>query len=265
MDDTMLADTLFGHKKGAYTQASENRSGLIEQAKGGTLFLDEIGDLSAQSQVMLLRLIQQKEYYRLGSDVMLKSEARIIAASNCDFIEKIATRSFRADLFHRLSTHQIKIEPLRNRREDIIPLAKHYLEVFSKELNKKPPSLGRDAKQALQSFNFPGNVRELMNMMSHAVTYNRSGTLELEDFPGLKPSSKVHRKIISKQGDGKFALCGLFTEFPTLEEMTELLVVEAMDTTDGNKSQASEILGITRPTLQKRLDAIAGKGTEDGE
>lgn len=259
MDEMMLADTLFGHKKGAYTHANDNRNGLIEQAKEGTLFLDEIGDLSIQSQVSLLRLIQQKEYYRLGSDVLQKSDARIIAASNGNFEELLAAKAFRADLYHRLSTHLINIEPLRNRREDILPLVKHFLGESVRELKKKSPVLSRDAKMALQAYDFPGNVRELMNRISHAVTYNQSGTLELADFPGLKASDKVYRKIISKHSDGKYALCGLFTEFPTLEEINELIVVEAMRVTENNKSQASEILGITRPTLQKKLEAITGK------
>jgi DNA-binding NtrC family response regulator len=264
MDDAMLADTLFGHKKGAYTHANDSRNGLIEQAKGGTLFLDEIGDLSTPSQLKLLRLIQQKEYYRLGSDVLQKSDARIIAASNANFVELLASKIFRADLYHRLSTHRIHIEPLRNRREDILPLVKHFLGESARELNKKVPVLGRDAKMALQAYDFSGNVRELINMISHAITYNSSGTLELADFPGLKASDKVHRKIISKQKDGKFALCGLFTEFPTLEEIDELLVVEAMRATENVKTQAADLLGITRPTLQKKLDAILGKTSEEG-
>lgn len=259
MDDTMLADTLFGHKRGAYTHASDSRNGLIEHARGGTLFLDEIGDLSIHSQIMLLRLIQQKEYYRLGSDVLQKSEARIIAASNCNFEEALAAKTFRADLYHRLSTHKIHIEPLRKRREDIMPLVKHYLGIFAKEFQKKIPSIGREAKIALESYDYPGNVRELMNMVSHALTYNRTGTLELADFPGLKAGAQVHRKILAKHNDGKFALCGLFTEFPTLDEIEELLVVEAMGVTKGNKSRACDLLGITRPTLQKKLDAIEGR------
>ncbi len=256
MDETMLADTLFGHKKGAYTHANDSRDGLIEQAKGGTLFLDEIGDLSIQSQVKLLRLIQQKEYYRLGSDVLQKSYARIIAASNGNFDELLAAKAFRADLYHRLSTHLIHIEPLRQRREDILPLVNHFLNETAGELQQDVPVLSRDARLALQAFDFPGNVRELMNKISHAMIYNRSGTLELSDFPGLKASGKVYRKIISRHSDGKFALCGLFTEFPTLEEIEELLMVESLRVTNGNKSQAADLLGITRPTLQKKFEAI---------
>lgn len=265
MDDNMLADTLFGHKKGAYTHASDNRNGLIEQAKGGTLFLDEIGDLSIQSQLKLLRLIQQKEFYRLGSDVLQKSDARIVAASNCNFDELIEAKSFRADLYHRLSTHLIHIEPLRKRREDILPLAKHYLVEFSKELKKKPPVIGRSATLALQAYDFTGNVRELINKISHAVTYNMSGTLELEDFPGMKASDKIHRKILTKQNDGKFALCGIFTEVPTLDEFEELLILEILVVTNGNKSQAAELLGISRPTLQKKYSQITGKNLAEDD
>lgn len=125
LDDTMLADTLYGHKKGAYTGATESRDGLIEQAKGGTLFLDEIGDLSNASQIKLLRLLQQNEYYRLGSDLLHKSDARIIAASNGNFQSLLASGAFRSDLYYRISVHSLHIPPLRERPEDIIPLVEH--------------------------------------------------------------------------------------------------------------------------------------------
>jgi DNA-binding NtrC family response regulator len=266
LDDTMLADTLFGHKKGAYTGATEGRNGLIEQAKGGTLFLDEIGDLSNASQIKLLRLLQQNEYYRLGSDVLHKSDARIIAASNGNFQSLMASGAFRSDLYYRISAHTLHIPPLRERREDIIPLVEHFVEMAAKSLQRTAPGLSRELRHALISYDFPGNVREMINMVHNAVTYNRNGTLVLDDFPGLVPGTTTPRDIIRKIGNNQFALHGIFHDFPTIEEVEVLLVDEAIALSHGNRSIAARMLGVSRPTLQKRLERVVGKlADEDGE
>ena len=140
LDDTMFSDTLFGHKKGAFTDARESRGGLIEQASGGTLFLDEIGDLSPASQVKLLRLLQEREYFPLGSDIARHSDARIVAATNRELAASLEAGKFRKDLYYRLEVHHIYIPPLRRRREDIVPLVAHFLEEAGKALNKKKPT-----------------------------------------------------------------------------------------------------------------------------
>ena len=264
LDDTMLADTLFGHKKGAYTGATESRDGLIEQAKGGTLFLDEIGDLSNASQIKLLRLLQQNEYYRLGSDVLHKSDARIIAASNGNFQSLVNSGTFRSDLFYRISVHTLHIPPLRERREDIIPLVEHFVEMTAKSMLRKSPGLSKELRHALIAFDFPGNVREMINMVHNAVTYNHTETLLLEDFPGLMPGATRPRDIIRKIGNNQFALHGIFHDFPTIEEVEVLLVEEAIALSLGNRSIAARMLGVSRPTLQKRLERASEKHSEDG-
>lgn len=259
LDDTMLSDTLFGHKKGAYTGATENRMGLIEQAKGGTLFLDEIGDLSPASQVRLLRLLQQNEYYRLGSDVLHKSDARILTASNAQFDRLLAAGSFRQDLYYRVSSLHLHIPPLRERREDILPLVRHYLEQICTHMNRPVPRLSGEARQALLNYDFPGNVRELINRVSIALTYSRNDILMLEDFHDLKPGTKRPGTLLRRVGSQQFILHGVFPEFPTLDEVEQFLVEEAMAESNGHRGIASELLGISRPTLQKRLARIEGK------
>lgn len=263
LDDTMLADTLFGHKKGAFTGASESRDGLIEQAKGGTLFLDEIGDLCNASQIKLLRLLQQNEYYRLGSDILHKSDARIIAASNGDFPTLLASGAFRSDLYYRISVHALHIPPLRERPEDILPLVHHCVKTSAKILNLPPPALAKDLCQALMSYDFPGNVREMINIIHNAIAQSRSRTLELSDFPNISPCVASRSEIVRKVGSNQFALHGVFSDFPTIDDVEALLVEEAITLSQGNRSVAAKMLGVSRPTLQKKLEQAADKRSDE--
>ncbi|NVO00355.1 MAG: sigma-54-dependent Fis family transcriptional regulator [Geobacteraceae bacterium] len=257
LDETMFHDMIFGHRRGAYTGASESRDGLIKKASGGTLFLDEIGDMSPGSQKMLLRLLQEKEYYRLGSDILYQSDARIIAASNCNFKEIVAKGSFRQDLFHRLAIHQIKIPALRERSCDIPMLAEHFAEESAKELSKSRPELSQDLKMALAKADLPGNVRELMNMVRNAVACNRNGRLDLSDFEGLSPALQEKKKgVVKVSCDGGFTLYAAFDRFPSIDEVEELLVQEAMRVSGGNKGIAADLLGVSRPTLNKKLESV---------
>lgn len=266
MDDTMFADALFGHKKGAYTSATESRNGLIEQAKGGTLFLDEIGDLSIASQIKLLRLLQQNEYYRLGSDVLHKSDARIIAASNGNFKSLLSSGTFRSDLYYRMSVHTLHVPPLRERREDIMPLVEHFVGLTAATLQRTPPELSKELCQGLMSYNFPGNVREMINMVHNAVNRNRTETLVLGDFPGLVSGAGSPREIVRRIGNNQFALHGIFHDFPTIDEVETLLVKNAMDLSAGNRSGAAKMLGLSRPTLQRKLEQqSARKCVDEGD
>ncbi len=259
LDDNMFADTLFGHKKGAFTGATDSREGLIEKAKDGTLFLDEIGELSIQSQVKLLRLIQQNEYYRVGSDVLQKCTARIVAASNADFHALFEAGAFRQDLYYRISSHLIHVPPLRDRREDILPLAEHYAESSAAELHKSTPKFSRDVRTALRCYDFPGNVRELINKVNNAVTNSRTGMLQLSDFSGIASGYGKMNNMMRRIGSNQFILHAIFSEFPTYEEIELLLTEEAMEESKGNRSAAAELLGVSRPTLQKKLELCSGR------
>lgn len=260
LNDVMFSDTIFGHKKGAFTGAGEAREGLIRKAQGGTLFLDEIGDLSAESQKALLRLLQEHEYYRLGSDVLYHSNARIVTASNRDFPALIAAGIFRRDLYHRLSIHEIQIPPLRERREDIPVLAQHFVRQAALRFDREPPGLSFALRTMLSGYDFPGNVRELLNLINNAVACNRSAELVLADFPGLSAACGQNRGAIRVYQDGCFTVQAIFSSFPTLDEIESLFVTEALRVCDGSKAMAAELLGITRPTLNKKLAPVEPAG-----
>jgi len=254
LDEALFSDMIFGHKRGAFTGASEQREGLIKKASGGTLFLDEIGDINPESQKMLLRLLQEKEYYRLGSDILYQSNARIIAATNRDLKALIAAGIFREDLYHRLAAHKILLPPLRERRGDIPLLAEHFAREAAAALGREVPEFSAELKMALAAADFPGNVRELVNQVKHAVACNSSGALSAADFPELPLAvfPRVKREV-KVANEGSFSLFVSFEKFPAIEEVEALLIQEALQLSAGNKGVAAELLGISRPTLNKKL------------
>jgi len=253
LDELMFDDTLFGHKKGAYTGAQESRDGLIAKAQGGTLFLDEVGDMEHESQVKLLRLLQEREYYRLGSDALIKSDARIIAASNLNFDTLLEQGRFRRDLYHRLRGHHIHIPPLRERREDITLLLDHYLQKAASDAGRPVPNVTADVRQALEEYDFPGNVRELMNMVHHAVTSCGAATLTIRDFLGADSADGRSQRNLRIFRDRDFRMQMNYQEFPSLNLVEQMLIDEALRITGGSKALAAELLGISRPTLNKKL------------
>jgi DNA-binding NtrC family response regulator len=251
LDDFMFSDTLFGHKKGAFTGADSKRDGLIATAAAGTIFLDEIGDMPLASQIKLLRLLQEREFYRIGSDLLMKSDARVIAASNVDFTALRAEGKFRNDLYFRLCAHEFQVPPLKERLEDIPVLVQYFAEQAAQEQGKHVPAVAPGVINSLQQCPFPGNIRELYNMVHHAVTCNETGILNVSDFPGLKQISAPNRNI--GPIDDTNPLFSLFGKFPTIMQVEEYMIGEAMKMTNGNQTAAAEILGLTRPTLNKRL------------
>lgn len=255
LDDNMFSDTLFGHKKGAYTGADQPRDGLICTAAGGTLFLDEIGDLNETSQIKLLRLIQEQEFYPVGSDVLKKTDARLIVATNHDLSQLITTNKFRKDLYYRLCAHHIQIPPLRERREDIPVLLDYFLEKASKTLNKTKPVPSREVTALLSTYHFEGNVRELHAMVSDAVARYSSGLLTLDCFVGLagNVSSPANPQLLAPSKEVDEALYGFFGRFPTIKEVEDYLTTSALNLTSGNQRSAALLLGIARQTLSKRL------------
>jgi transcriptional regulator with GAF, ATPase, and Fis domain len=255
LDDNMFSDTLFGHKKGAFTGADQPRDGLICTAAGGTLFLDEIGDLNETSQIKLLRLIQEQEFYPVGSDVLKKTDARLIVVTNKDLTSLIASNKFRKDLYYRLCAHQIHVPPLRERREDIPLLLDHFLEKASRSLNKPTPVPSREVTALLSTCHFEGNVRELHAMVSDAVARHTSGLLTLDCFVGLagKECSPPNAELFAPSKAVDDILYAFFGRFPTLKEMEDYLTASALSLTSGNQRSAAMLLGIARQTLSKRL------------
>ncbi|HDZ84378.1 MAG TPA: sigma-54-dependent Fis family transcriptional regulator [Nitrospirae bacterium] len=254
LDDTMFSDTLFGHKKGAYTGADKNREGLIVKASGGTLLLDEIGNLNDMSQIKLLRLIEDGTYYPLGSDKPEKSNARIIAATNRDLHRLVPAMKFREDLYYRLCSIQIQIPPLRERLDDIPLLVDHFLDISARSLKKKKPTPPIELIPLLSSYFFPGNIRELKAMVFDAVAKHRSGVLSLKSFKEyIKNKSEYVDSTISFNNTGAPGMPDISGRFPTLKEIDTFLVSEALKRSNGNQGIAASMLGITRQALNSRL------------
>jgi DNA-binding NtrC family response regulator len=254
LDDNVFADTLFGHKKGAFTGAEQARGGLLEQAAGGTLFLDEIGDLSHASQVKLLRLLQDGEYFPLGSDLAKRSDARIVVATNQDLNTLQTSGRFRKDLYYRLCDHHLHIPPLRERMEDLPLLLNHFLEKASTTLVKSRPTPPEELLTLLSTYHFPGNIREMESMVFDSVSSHRSGKLSMDIFKShifQKPPAPNKEQPQQVQREG---VSVTFSErLPTLKELEQNLVEEAMRRAGGNQSIAALSLGITRQALNKRL------------
>lgn len=248
LDDLMFTDTLFGHKKGAFTGADHDREGLICKANGGTLFLDEIGDLSYQSQIKLLRYLQEQKYYPMGSDTLLDSDARIIVSTNKDLQSMASRGDFRKDLYYRLCTHQLHIPPLRDRIEDIPLLLDHFIKEAAESLGKQKPVPAPELLTLLPKFTFPGNVREFKAMVTDAVTRHESGLLTLQHFQAFNGNNNV-KPLPSRRCE---LITEIFDKFPTLREIEEYMVGKAMEISSGNKSAAASLLGITRQALNKR-------------
>ncbi|WP_183353271.1 sigma-54-dependent transcriptional regulator [Geomonas silvestris] len=254
LDDSVFADTLFGHRKGAFTGADETRSGMVEQAAEGTLFLDEIGDLSLSCQVKLLRLLQEGEFYPLGSDLPKQMKARIVVATHQDLAQKRAAGSFRKDLYYRLRAHHVHIPPLRERKDDIPLLLDHFLEEAARLFDKKVPSYPKELVTLLSTYSFPGNLREMRSMVFDAMSVHNSRMLSMNTFLSAM-EEQGERPAPSAAGSGENVFYGC-DELPTLGEAVEQLVNEAMRRSEHNQSIASRLLGISQPALSKRLKLL---------
>lgn len=253
LDDHVFSDTLFGHKKGAFTGAESSRPGLVEQAQDGTLFLDEVGDLPQASQIKLLRLLQEREYFPLGSDVAKKAHTRIVTATNRDLNALTKTGEFRKDLFYRLGTHRVHIPPLRRRKEDLSELLDHFLVESAEALGKKAPTYPKELIALIATYPYPGNVRELKAMVYEAVTHHKGGVLSMSTF-------REHIRSFGTvpEDDLQAAVCDggnvVFSEtLPTLKEVNDALIAEALLRAENNQAIAAEMLGISRQALNKRL------------
>jgi DNA-binding NtrC family response regulator len=234
---TLFEAELFGNVKGAYTDARQERVGRFELADGGTLFLDEIGNLPLEQQPKLLRAIEDGEFERLGSSRTLRVDVRIVAATNADLPAEVAAGRFRQDLLYRINTFQVRVPPLRERREDILPLARHYLDIACKRYGRARPSLAASAERALLAYAWPGNVRELSHAMERAALLAAgpqlgADALRLQPAPSLADS-----------------LAGM-----TLEQAEAWLLRKALRDHPGNLQRSADQLGITRQSLYRRLE-----------
>lgn len=255
LDDTVFADTLFGHLRGAFTGAEQVRRGMVEEAADGTLFLDEIGDLSIPSQVKLLRLLQEGEYFPLGSDLPKRLKARIIVATHQNLSAKEGAGAFRRDLYYRLRTHQVHLPPLRERRGDIHLLLDHFLEEAARALGKKKPTPPKGLAQYLATYCFPGNVRELKAMVYDAVSVHRDRMLSMDTF--VKAIERLQSECVAAGADtSRQNPFSSFEELPTFSDAAAFLVMEAMDRASSNQTLAARLLGISQPALSKRLKML---------
>jgi DNA-binding NtrC family response regulator len=246
LDDNIFSDTLFGHARGAFTGADTVRRGLIEDAADGTLFLDEIGDLAQASQIKLLRLLQEGEFFALGSDVPKRMRARVLFATHHDLSAKQGTGQFRKDLYYRLCVHHLHVPPLRQRAGDIPLLLDHFMAEVAGELGKPRPTVAKELYVLLANHGFPGNVRELKSMVYDAVSVHQGRMLSMDSF----------RRAIGAGGAPEVAGQPLFAPLeplPNLHDLPDLVIAEAMRRAKGNQSAAARLIGISQPALCKRL------------
>ncbi len=256
LPESLFESELFGHEKGAFTGADQRRIGKFEQAQNGTLFIDEVGDIPQPIQVKLLRAIQFKQIERLGGSETIDLDVRIIAATNRNLEAMIQTGEFREDLYYRLNVVSIQLPPLRNRRLDIAPLAEHFISVYAEQNGKTVRGISREALGVLLRYGFPGNVRELENIIQRAVVMTRGDVIATEDLPfAIVDHGSLNRSTaqVSDNGEWLFELGNLNEKVEFLEH---ILIEKALTESGGNQSKAAELLHISERTLRYKLGKL---------
>jgi two-component system response regulator AtoC len=233
--ENLLESELFGYEKGAFTGADSRKIGMFELASSGTIFLDEIGDMPAQLQVKLLRVIQERKMHRLGGTRSIPVDARILAATNRSLEERIKQGSFREDLYYRLNVIRIEVPPLKDCREDISILTGHFINKLSNKIGRPIKGIDPEALKSLESYGFPGNIRELENIIERAVILAETDTIRLKDL-GISPNTPRFR---IKSG--------------SLDQIQKQAIIEALSSWEGNRTRAAEELGISRQTLLNKI------------
>ena len=259
----LLESELFGHEKGAFTGADRRRIGRFEQADGGTLFLDEIGDMSPALQTRLLRVLAESEFYRVGGQMPIKVDVRVIAATNQDLARAVKDSRFREDLFHRLNVIHINTPPLRHRRDDIPTLLSHYLAAAAEELGAPAKAIDATAIEALQSYSWPGNVRQLVNATRRLTVTAPGVVITEEDIPGdlggkesRKQASKEWTRMLSTWAEGHLHNSELPLLDSALPDFEKTLIEFAMSQTNGHRQEAAKLLGWGRNTLARKMKAL---------
>jgi DNA-binding NtrC family response regulator len=256
LDEKMLNSALFGYVKGAFTGADKNREGLIEEAAGGTLFLDEIGDLNLEAQIKLNRLLQEYEYLPVGAVKARKSDTRIVSATHMDIDALVEKERFRKDLYFRLSTHHIHLPRLKERLSDLPLLLDFFLAEAAKEYKKRKPTYPPELINLLETYHFPGNIRELRSMVYDAVSVHKSRKLSMQIF---RNHIKRRRKVIYRRKRSPESQILFPDVLPTIKNCAEYLIEEAMKRAGNNQKIAAESLGITQQALNKRFSRKARK------
>jgi DNA-binding NtrC family response regulator len=245
LNENLLESELFGHEKGAFTGSDKQRKGRFEQADNGTIFLDEVGEIPLTIQVKLLRVIQEREFERVGGNQTIRVDVRVITATNKNLEKMVSEGTFRQDLFYRLNVISISIPPLRERRSDIPPLASYFVSKFASENNKEIESISKEAMDVLLKYNYPGNVRELENVIQRAVVMTRGKILTTDDLPIYIKSSRSEDVLTTEKGRRSLD--------EIVEELERKLISEALEQSFGNQSKAAESLGISERNLRYKL------------
>ncbi|TMB74186.1 MAG: sigma-54-dependent Fis family transcriptional regulator, partial [Deltaproteobacteria bacterium] len=240
----LLESELFGHEKGAFTGAQQLKRGKMEMANGGTVFLDEVGDISQELQAKLLRFLQEREFERVGGNQPIAVDVRVIAATNRDLEEAVKSGAFREDLYHRLNVIALTLPALRERKEDIAPLADYFLQRFSSETKKVFSEISADARQKLLDYHWPGNVRELANVIERAVVLGDGPTLTLHHLP-----SRVVGDLVAPSLEGQ-------SYHDAVNNHRRQLILDALTQAQGNRAAAAKALGLHRTHLMKLMKAL---------
>ncbi|MCA9086696.1 MAG: sigma-54-dependent Fis family transcriptional regulator, partial [Planctomycetaceae bacterium] len=257
--ENLLESELFGHEKGAFTGADRRRIGKFEQCSEGTLFMDEVGDMTPLTQTKVLRALQNQEFERVGGNETIRTNVRLIAATNRNLEEMIEERTFRSDLFYRLNVYTIELPPLRDRGDDVRLLAQHFCAVFAKELDRNVTGLAPETLSLLQKYPWPGNVRELKNVLKRIMILDEPAELTPAHFPahilaGHNPRSGSRQQAF-----------GTATGLMPLSEVERLQILYTLEMTENNKSKAARLLGISRQTLREKLRLYDEAADADGD
>jgi two-component system response regulator AtoC len=262
LPDTLLESELFGHEKGAFTDARQLKKGLFEMAEGGTVFLDEIGEINQTTQIKLLGVLENRVVRRLGGTVNIPVDIRIIAATNRDLKKAVDEKFFREDLYYRLKVFQLMLPPLRERTEDIPIIAEYFMKYYNHQFQKNIAKIDDDAKQILMQYSWPGNIRELRNVMERAVFLETMTTLQADSLPGeivsLNQKSKLFSEISSEVllSVDKLELpfeINIPSDGLSLYDVEKQIIKQALQKTDNNQTRTSKLLGISRDTLRYKM------------
>ncbi|KHE93150.1 MAG: sigma-54 dependent transcriptional regulator [Candidatus Scalindua rubra] len=248
LPDTLLESELFGYEKGAFTGAVNQKEGRFELAHNGTLFLDEIGEITPSIQVKLLRVLQEGEFERLGGTRVIKSNVRIISATNVDLANAIKQKRFREDLFYRLNVITIDIPPLRERREDIPLLISHFLKIYQKKNNKRVDGISEEAQDIMTEYQWPGNVREIKNVIERAVVLTQDRIITQKDLPGNIAGNIAGDNTEDRKFSIPFGM--------PLREIEEKIIIETLKRSNGDKEVTAKLLGITPRTIYRKMNLL---------